>query len=391
MNILFVMEQAFSPFSGGVQKTTYKLGKHFSERGFQVSYYSTARIGHTTPEYGKLYYCDSESAQSPYDVSYVRGVLDEVQPDIVINQSPYTQEIRLVFSSLKDVYKYRFLGCLRNSLFSFKSNAEHKVKEQTSGFIQKLAISPPGMMAVHLYHYLKHRRDLKRIIDAHDFFILLAPPNRTELEHFVGNYKREKVRAIPNSIPEVHGYKNKRKQMLYVGRLNISQKRTDLLVPVWRELYGQLPDWEFVIVGDGPYKETIDRQIQEENLPRITTVGRQNPHSYYIDSAIFVMPSAYEGFPNVILEAQSYGVVPVAFNSYMALPWIVNDQEDALLVEAFNVKEMAEKIKLLAGSENILQKMAAASNQNAGKFTIDRVGEQWFEFFDEILTHEREE
>ena len=389
MNILFIMTMSFSPFKGGVQNVTWKLGKHFTEHGMNVSYLSMAGEGHMEPEYGKLYYNAANESTSSNMEGYIHGVLNEVRPDIVINQGPYERELQIILSGAKDKYGYKLVGCLHNSLYSFKSNAKDKVREQLSGIKQKLAVSRPGMAAVHTYHYLKHRRDLKRILDSHDVFVLLTPSNREELEHFVGGYKSEKVRAIPNSIPSVHPYGKKKKKLLYVGRLNITQKRADLLLPVWRELHEKLTDWEFVIVGDGPEKEKIDRTIRELNLPRVTTTGRQNPESYYSEASIFVMPSAYEGFPLVILESQSHGVVPVAFNSYLALPWIVNDGKDALLEVPFNVNGMAKKIAELVADRDRLEAMGRAAIRNAEKFTVDRVGEQWFGFFDEMLQHER--
>src|SRR5690606_26708162 len=129
-----------------------------------------------------------------------------------------------------------------------------------------------------------------------------------------------KVVCIPNSIPEVQdSLPEKSKTILHVGRLNIHQKRSDLLLDVWARVHAALPDWQFIIVGDGEYKETIDRQILSRALPRVQTVGYQNPTNFYRQSSLFVMTSAFEGFPNVIIEAQSFGVIPFAFNSFSSL------------------------------------------------------------------------
>ena len=76
--------------------------------------------------------------------------------------------------------------------------------------------------------------------------------------------------SIPNSIPSVvRAPGQKEKIILHVGRLNIQQKRSDLLLKVWGKVFPMLPDWEFVIVGDGEYKEQLELEIKSKNLPRV--------------------------------------------------------------------------------------------------------------------------
>ena len=50
---------------------------------------------------------------------------------------------------------------------------------------------------------------------------------------------------------EMNNYQ-KRKQLLWCGRL-LFPKRPDRILLVWKKLQEQLPDWNLVIVGDGPF------------------------------------------------------------------------------------------------------------------------------------------
>ncbi|MDZ7755185.1 glycosyltransferase [Rhodohalobacter sp.] len=375
MKILFVIEAAFDPYGGGVQRTTFKLGKHFYEKGLDVSYLSLTQKGHMeTVDYGTLYHVQSTGgAGSAENQQFIRQVLKNVSPDIVINQHPYTYHLRNILSEMKEEEGYKLIGCLRNSLFSFKDNLENKVKEKLAGSpLLPLANNKAGLSIILAYHYLKHRRDLKRIIDKHDYFILLAPPNRQELEYFVGSYKPEKVRAIPNSIPEVHSPGEKEKLLLYVGRLGVSQKRADLIAPLWERIHKKLPEWNFMVVGDGDYRETLLKEI--EHLPRIESIGQADPNPYYKKASILVMTSAYEGFPNVLLEAQSYGVVPVLFNSYSAAPWVTTEEKDGCLVEPFDLDAMADSVVELTEDKEKLEVMSKAALESARRFTVDEVG-----------------
>jgi glycosyltransferase involved in cell wall biosynthesis len=389
MKILFTLTPAFNPNDGGVQRTTYKLGKYFTEQGFEVSYFSTSNADHVKAEYGTLYHAKENGGQdNMQNIAEFELVVTEIEPDIVINQMPYETNLTNALASLKTKINFILLGCLRNSLFNFKSNARDRMMQMLPKPAFKVMDNKLGMSVVQKRHQLKHRRQLKDIVDKHDKFILLAPPNRKELEYFIGDYKKEKVLSIPNSIPEIYqGTDPKEKIVLHVGRLNIPQKRSDLLLDFWEKCYKQLPDWKFVIVGDGPFKEELGRDLKRRNLERVILEGYQQPENYYKRAAVFMMPSAYEGFPNTILEAQSFGCLPLAYNSYLALDWIVNNEKDACLISPFNSDEMASKLISIIKQQNKLEEMQTASKVNAARFTIDRVGEIWISLFKELTIH----
>jgi glycosyltransferase involved in cell wall biosynthesis len=388
MKILFTQTPPFNPYIGGVSRTTYKLGKYFTESGLSIGYYSFSTENHVKAEYGRLYHSNHEGkTQNLENIKDLEIALADFNPDIVINQMPYEKPLREALANAKATNGFILLGCLRNSLFSVIKNLDaygQQILPQPFGkwFQNKL-----GRGVLLNIHYLKHRKALKAILDKHDRFVLLTPPNREELQYFVGNYQQAKVTSIPNSIPEVHNNSVKQKVMLHVGRLNIPQKRSDLLLPFWKQVHEQLPDWEFAIVGDGPYKPYLEQQIKEENIPGISLQGYQIPEVFYEKAALFIMPSAYEGFPNVILEAQSYGLVPLAFNSYPALSWIVNDQKDAILSTPYNTKEMANQAINLAKDPSRLASMKQNAYYNANRFTIDKVGKEWLKLFNDLTSY----
>jgi glycosyltransferase involved in cell wall biosynthesis len=116
----------------------------------------------------------------------------------------------------------------------------------------------------------------------------------------------------------------------------------------------------------------------------MTLHGRQSPDVFYSRSAIFVMTSAFEGFPNTIVEAQSFGAVPVLFNSFPVAEFIVSDGTDGVLVQPFDIDAMASRIIAIAQSKE-RSELAAGALRSARRFQIDTVGEQWVELFDECI------
>lgn len=388
MRVLFTMTPAFNPNDGGVQRTTYKLGKYFTEVGIEVSYFSFALNGHVDVEYGTLYHAiETGKNKNRANIDYLERCLLEIEPDIVINQMPYEQEISDCLYKNKKIISYKLLGCLRNSLFNFKSNARDRMEQNLPPLLFKLLDNKLGIELVQLRHKIKHRGQLRRILDVHDLYILLTPPNREELDFFVDGYKSEKVIVIPNSIPEVVNVNliQKEKIILHVGRINISQKRSDLIIPLWNEIKDKIPEWKFLIVGDGPYFETLKNQIEDVSMERIELVGYAKPEKYYQRASIYSMFSANEGFPNTILEAQSYGCVPFAYNSYAALSWIVHHKKNGYIIPAYDVKKMGSEILNLIEKKEDLIAMQKDAQDNAGKFVIEKVGKEWLNLFQSLL------
>jgi len=76
-------------------------------------------------------------------------------------------------------------------------------------------------------------------------------------------------------------------------------------------------------------------------------VDEESLHTYYEAADIFLMPSEYEGMPIALLEAFSYGVVPICSN-IPELKKLVIDGYNGLLFESGDIKQLAKKMQKLA-------------------------------------------
>lgn len=386
-NILFVMTPAFSPTSGGVQNTTFKLGREFTNRGHQISYFSYAPSGHVKVEFGQLFHAnETGGSENENNNEKLSTLIGSLQPDIVINQMPYEIGIQQAIQTARESMNFVALGCLRNSLFSVVNNLETYAQKSLPKKLRFLSKSKWAQRLLLTRHKKRHAASLEGILQNHDYFVFLVPTNADEMEYFLPGFDRGKTFAIPNSIPSLtHDFSKKEKVILHVGRLNFSQKRSDLLVPFWEKLHKQLPDWSFEIVGYGEYQEKIESDIENKQLPRVKVLGKQNPTEYYLRAQIFMMPSAYEGFPNTLLEAQSHGCVPFCFDSYPAVRWIVKDKEDAFLIKPFDIDALVENVVQVALDQEKVNHHAHLALNNASRFVVDQVVDQWETKFSEIL------
>ena len=122
------------------------------------------------------------------------------------------------------------------------------------------------------------------------------------------------AKANPIVPPEKIAGMNKR-VIIAAGRL-VEQKRHDRLVEAFFRLARQHPDWDLVILGEGPERSALEAQIRTAGISgRVHLPGFVgNPGDWYQRADIYVMTSSYEGFPNTLLEAMASGLPSIAFD-----------------------------------------------------------------------------
>lgn len=381
--ILIVLTPAFRPTAGGVQMSTRKMGQRFAQLGHSVGVFSFANRGHDPCAFGELYQgVESGGCRRQRNLHALRRTLQSFRPDVVINQMPYEHEIG---QCLKDEKDFLLLSCLRNTLYSVKGDLQAYVERTAPGPLKRFSGWTPIQQAFLALHKRRQRAELLRILDTYDYFVMFGPPNLQELHYFVPEFERNKVRLIPNSISHVaERAPAKQNRLLWLGRVAHEQKRAELILPIWKRVSRALPDWQLDVVGDGPLLEELQRKVRGQSLPRAHFHGRQVPDEYYNRAAIFFMTSAFEGFPNTLVEAQSLAAIPVVFDSYPVARWIIDDGVNGHLVKPFDVNAMAASIIKLADDPQ-RKEFAKNALRSAQRFHIDRVGEMWEQLFEESL------
>ncbi|WP_315852051.1 glycosyltransferase [Tautonia rosea] len=94
---------------------------------------------------------------------------------------------------------------------------------------------------------------------------------------------------------------------LFVGRLD-AQKDVPTLLDAANRVIQQCPDWHLAIVGDGPDRDTLIRSDAAACIPgdRLHWLGRRSDVPGLLKTAdLLVLPSRWEGMPNVVLEAMT--------------------------------------------------------------------------------------
>ncbi len=175
------------------------------------------------------------------------------------------------------------------------------------------------------------------------------------------------------------------KQVIAVGRYQ-PQKGFDLLIPAWKIVNEQHPDWVLRIYGDG-MREELQQQIDELGIGSTCILEHSVPNiaDKFIESSIFVLSSRYEGFGLVVTEAMACGVPPVSFACHCGPRDIIREGEDGFLVERENIGQLAEKIIYLIEHEDERKEMGRKGRINVERFRMEVICKQWQELFESVV------
>ncbi len=114
------------------------------------------------------------------------------------------------------------------------------------------------------------------------------------------------------------------------------RKGFDLLINAMSETVKKNNKIHLTLLGDGPEKENLKKQIESLSLSENVTLEgyQENPYIYFSRADLFVLSSRYEGLPNAMLESLACGTPVVAFNCPGGIDEIiVNESQGALVPE----------------------------------------------------------
>lgn len=153
--------------------------------------------------------------------------------------------------------------------------------------------------------------------------------------------------------------------ILGLGRL-IEVKRFDLLIAAASQLP---PHYRVIIAGDGPERTRIDRLIVElDARDRVMILdATSHPENLYAGADVFVLPSAYEPFGQVLVEATAAGLPIAAF----ACSADVETATEAIYADTPELVRFASVLSAAALAEAVIA-ASECNRTNADGFARDR-------------------
>ena len=144
----------------------------------------------------------------------------------------------------------------------------------------------------------------------------------------------------------------------------------------------QVSDFKILVIGDGKERENLESLIKEYNLnDKVFLMGRiPNAHKYLKAFDMLVLPSLKEGFPWIILEAMA-SETPIIATKVGAVPEIIKDQKDGMLIEFKNPQELAEKIMKLIQDSGLSQKLKTQAREKLKDFSLQKMVQETEKLF----------
>lgn len=196
-------------------------------------------------------------------------------------------------------------------------------------------------------------------------------PNWINLNRF--KVQSSKLKEFKTSNLEPRTY-----NILFIHWLS-KRKGADMLVPIVKHLINLEHltfNFKLIVVGDGPYKGQLIKEIKENNLENhieiIGAVPNEKIIDYYSQADIFIMPSMEEGFPRVLLEAMAMGV-PYVASDVGAVREISCEIAQRFLIKSGDVELFAHKIESLLSETDTYKTFQKEELEKVKEYSMDNV------------------
>ncbi len=224
----------------------------------------------------------------------------------------------------------------------------------------------------------KYIRSVVNSLKGFDYFAVVS--NNLK-EFYEGKIGKTKCVYIPNVIDSLPSKKSdlKGNNIITIGRLSEEKGQKDL-IDVVNIVKEEISDIKLYLVGDGPLKENLEEYARELDLTKnIIFTGfldKKGKEKYIMDSSIFVLPSYTESFGLVLIEAMSYGLPCIAFDSSDGAKELLKD-DIGVLIENRDKNLMAKEIINLINNKQKLNEYSKKEYKYCQRYLLSNVKNEW--------------
>jgi len=213
---------------------------------------------------------------------------------------------------------------------------------------------------------------------------------------------KEKIISIPTGIdpkifhPATRSNKarlglNEKKNYIGIVATLRSWKGHLHLLEAFSNIRARAPNWELVIVGDGPYRSSIEKSINDFSInDSVTLAGHQeNPEEWLRAIDIFCLPSyANEGVPQAVLQAM-LSALPIVTTDAGAILEAIRNEFSGLVVEKKSPTSIQNALEKLINNPDLRRSLGNAAQRYAlDHFSFGKMIEEMeLVFQNKIITH----
>ncbi len=321
---------------------------------------------------------------------------ERVKIRYLMNKKPNREEFKKAikrfrfFSILKETFKALKILYLKKSLMiKAIKELDSDIIISTRAFHNELVGKYANKKSLKIAWEHSHHNNNKKYINSLvkscnnvDYLVTVSNDLKNFYEKFLGS-KCIHIKLSLDKIPEITSSLDN-KEIISVGRLSPEKGFLDL-IDVFKLVNEKYPDWHLNIVGDGIEKEKIEEKIKIYNLDKsITMHGYKNKdevNEILNKSSIYVMTSLSESFGLVLIEAMSFGIPCIAFDSAQGALEII-DENTGFIIKDRNINEMSNKIIYLIENEKERKKLGKSARDKSLLFEQKNIKNNWLELLE---------
>jgi len=248
-----------------------------------------------------------------------------------------------------------------------------------------------GSLLKKLCMYLWCRNIFPRLLGYVDVIVALSE-QVVETSKFLRSFNT-KITIIPNGIDPAYanvkwtkdeakriiGVPVNAKIILFVGSLT-KLKGYHILLRAMKEIITKVPDAIAIFVG--PY---VKRQkVLNGHVIFTGPLSHEELRLYYRAADVFVLPSFSEGFPNVLIEAASFGL-PLIVSDLKQLEAIVIDGFNGLFAKKGDTKSFVEKIFQVLSDDRLREALGKNSKDFSKRYSWEKVADKYERVYTQLL------
>lgn len=231
-----------------------------------------------------------------------------------------------------------------------------------------------------LFHQLKYfyRRNFCKL---YDYTVFLSKESQEEWKIY------EKAFIIPNPIDAItEEVSNLDDKMAICVARNSYEKGLDRLLEIWQLVYEKNSHWKLKIIGVFDQFDEIHQIAKRLGIEKSVQIfpPTKDIISEYLNSSIYLMASRSEGFPNVLLEAQSCALPIVAYDCPIGPRSMIMDAENGFLITDGDKYEFAKKVELLIEDKNLRKKMGESGRKRIFKYKKEYIMTKWEDLINDV-------
>lgn len=389
MNILFLIK-TFG--IGGVEVVTSTLAESFSRNGHKVCIFAFSKADNMLEErlnsnitlyigYGYKY--DGKN------IHLLRDILIKENINYIVNQwgLPFLP-IKVIIAAKRNI-KVKVISVFHNQV---DTNGRLKSVEMDINLCDSHFLRCILMFKYFIYKSITSF-SMTYVYNHSDIYMVLSPSFIQRFKNFTGlkNPKKLVVQTNPITIninDIILDTIKKEKEIIYVGRLDFVQKRVYRIIDTWNYIEDLHPNWRLTIIGDGEDRLNLEAHVRALNLKHVSFEGFKDPLQYYKRASMLLLTSDFEGFPLVLAECMSLGVIPIVYNSYSAVGDIIEDMKDGVIIpyrqDGYNAFEAASLLNSVINDDSLRNKLMQFAIKKSENYKIETISKQWMKLLNDI-------